>query len=302
MNLNDFKYIVAVAESGSYSAAAKSLFITQPSLSQRVKYIEGEYGIAIFSRDNSGVHLTPEGEHFLRYARRILNDEADLRAEIAYQAEKGRSVLRLGLSWIVDSVLFQDLVARVCGSYPRIRLEVVEQSSAELQESLLANKLDVAICYLPITSLDLTYRVIFNDAYVLLPAVGSALERDIEAQRMPPGSYVPPALLDHAPFSICHAGSFLQRYLSAVIETEQVHPDIRHTIKSIPMLYSFAEKGIASTVLFRSYISAQNGCPYYFLDSSISNGLQLALTWRKDSQFAHLSQDLIELIRSSVRR
>ena len=302
MNLNDFKYIIAVAEAGSYSAAAKSLFITQPSLSQRVKFIEGEYGISIFSRDSSGVHLTREGEHFLRYARRILNDEADLRAEIAYHAEKEQSVLRFGISWAIDALLFQNLVAQVCTRYPQLRFEIIEQSSLELQDSLLSNKIDVAICYLPVTSPDLTYRVIINDAYVLFPAAGGTLERRIRAQGLPPGSYIPPAFLNHELFSTCPTGSFLQRYLAAIIEAEQITPDVRHIIKSIPMLFSLAEKGIASTILFRSYLSTQTEQRYYFLDSSISNSLPVALTWRKGSPLAYLAQDLIAVIQESIRK
>lgn len=300
MNLNDFRYITTIAESGSYSAAAKKLFVTQPSLSQRVKHIEDEYGVSIFSRDSSGVHLTSEGKCFFQYATRILNHESDLRAELARKAGK-KSVLRFGISWIVDSALFQNLVVQICARYPSIRFEVIEQSSSELQNSLLTNKVDIAICYLPVDAPDLTYRIIFNDAYVLLPAVGSILERSIAAQGILPGSYIPPALLDHEPFSVCYPGSFLQKYLTSIVETEQIVPDIRHTIKSIPMLYSFAEKGIASTILFRSFLSAKEQHSYYFLDSSVSNNLPVALTWRKDSQFAPLARGIIELIRETAR-
>ncbi len=64
MNINDFKYITTIAELGSYNAAAKALYMTQPSLTQRIKYIEQEYGITIFNRNHQGTTLTSEGKIF----------------------------------------------------------------------------------------------------------------------------------------------------------------------------------------------------------------------------------------------
>ena len=72
MTLQQLKYITAVAEAGSMNEAAKSLYISQPSLSGAVKELEHEVGMEIFKRTNKGVQLTPEGEEFLGYARQLM--------------------------------------------------------------------------------------------------------------------------------------------------------------------------------------------------------------------------------------
>lgn len=72
MTLQQLKYITAVADAGSMNEAAKSLYISQPSLSGAVKELENEVGIEIFKRTNKGVQLTPEGEEFLGYARQLM--------------------------------------------------------------------------------------------------------------------------------------------------------------------------------------------------------------------------------------
>jgi DNA-binding transcriptional LysR family regulator len=71
MNLMHFKYAVEVARTQSISKAAENLFMGQPNLSRAIRELETELGITIFNRTSKGISVTPEGENFLRYARRI---------------------------------------------------------------------------------------------------------------------------------------------------------------------------------------------------------------------------------------
>lgn len=72
MTIQQLKYILAVAEVGSVTEAAKQLFISQPSLSNSIKETEKEIGITVFIRSRRGVTLTKEGTEFLGYARQVL--------------------------------------------------------------------------------------------------------------------------------------------------------------------------------------------------------------------------------------
>lgn len=71
MTLQQLRYAITIAEKGSMNEAAKELFVSQPSLSQSLKELETEIGIAIFHRTNRGITVTSEGEEFLGYARQI---------------------------------------------------------------------------------------------------------------------------------------------------------------------------------------------------------------------------------------
>ncbi len=72
MTLQQLRYAIAISNSGSMNEAAKSLFISQPSLSETIKDLELELGISIFLRTNRGIVLTPEGEEFMGYARQVV--------------------------------------------------------------------------------------------------------------------------------------------------------------------------------------------------------------------------------------
>ena len=72
MTLTQLKYVITIADTGSMNETAKSLFISQPSLSLAVKELEQEIGVELFRRSNRGVSLTVEGNEFLSYARQVV--------------------------------------------------------------------------------------------------------------------------------------------------------------------------------------------------------------------------------------
>ena len=76
MTLQQLKYVTEVADRGSITEAAKSLFIAQPSLSAAIHELEEEIGVALFLRSNRGVLITPEGAEFLGYARQVVQQAA----------------------------------------------------------------------------------------------------------------------------------------------------------------------------------------------------------------------------------
>lgn len=64
MNIQQLKYVTAVANNGSFREAAKKLFVSQPSLSAAIKELENELSINLFTRTNRGAYLTEEGQIF----------------------------------------------------------------------------------------------------------------------------------------------------------------------------------------------------------------------------------------------
>lgn len=76
MTLQQLRYLIAVAETGNITQAAEHLFVSQPSITAAIRELEKEMNLTLFLRQNKGVTLTPDGERFLGYARKVI-DEAD---------------------------------------------------------------------------------------------------------------------------------------------------------------------------------------------------------------------------------
>ena len=69
MNINQLKYVLAVADSSSMREASTKLYVSQPALSASIRELEEELGILIFERTNKGISLTNSGRDFLTYAK-----------------------------------------------------------------------------------------------------------------------------------------------------------------------------------------------------------------------------------------
>lgn len=91
MTLQQLKYVITIAESGSISSAAGKLFVAQPSLSKAVSELEKEMGITIFYRNNRGAYLSEEGTKFLSYARQVI-EQSELLEQRYKQKEVHRRV------------------------------------------------------------------------------------------------------------------------------------------------------------------------------------------------------------------
>ena len=87
MTLQQLRYIVMVAETGTITEAAGKLYISQPSLTNAIHELEKEMNITIFNRTNKGISVSKEGEEFLSYARQILDQAAIL--EDKYKGDNG---------------------------------------------------------------------------------------------------------------------------------------------------------------------------------------------------------------------
>lgn len=114
MTLQQLKYIVTVAETGTFSEAAKTLFLSQPSLTKAIKELEKEMGISIFDRTNRGVSVSKEGEIFLGYARQVLEQAALLEEKYKIQSG-GKQEFRVSTQHYSFAVnAFVDLI-KECG-------------------------------------------------------------------------------------------------------------------------------------------------------------------------------------------
>lgn len=146
MTLQQLRYIVAIAEAGTFSGAAKALFITQPSLTKMVRELEREMGIQIFERTNKGVHLSRDGEIFLGYARQVL-EQADL-LESRYKKQAGGkqefTVSTQHYSFAVNA--FVDLIRERGGD--RYDFSLRETQTYEIIEDVAQRKSEIGLLYL----------------------------------------------------------------------------------------------------------------------------------------------------------
>jgi len=136
------RYFLAVAELGSFSRAARSVSVTQPTLSAGIAKLERELGARLFDRERKGVALTPAGSRFLARARRIAAEYEQALTEI--QAEPEPRLLRVGVLNTIPTALVEALLDRH-RSQSDEALELLDGSERELSERLDRGRIDVAL-------------------------------------------------------------------------------------------------------------------------------------------------------------
>lgn len=137
------RYFLAVAETGSFSRAAKRVSVTQPSLSAGIAKLERELGARLFDRDRQGVALTPAGSRFLVRARRIAAEYEHALVELSEVSDP--TLLRIGVLGTIPTALIEDLLEqhRALGSGEA--LEILDGSERDITERLERGRIDLAL-------------------------------------------------------------------------------------------------------------------------------------------------------------
>ena len=178
MNLKQAHYFKTIAECGSITAAAKQLFVSQPSLSQMLRQIEDEIGLSLFDRSVSPMRLTFAGEKYLRAAERMLAANAELEAQLREIRQENTGRLRLGIS-VTRAMQVMPLVLPVfTAQYPNVALELTEAGSARQEELLRSGAIDLALAALESTGSNLAYELIERENIGILAGRDSGIARN----------------------------------------------------------------------------------------------------------------------------
>lgn len=150
-SLRQLLYFVNIAECGSFTAAAKQLFVAQSALSRQIKELEQHLGTPLFERTPRQPRLTAAGQAFYDRARKLLAD-LDKAERLTQEIGKGlRGSLRLNHSSTVP--ITGRLLERI-GTYlndnPDVSLEITQQSSEEQLQEIVEGNLDVGLLRLPV--------------------------------------------------------------------------------------------------------------------------------------------------------
>lgn len=184
MNFTDLKYVIEVDKCGSFSLAAKKLYVAQSNLSRAVKELEKEFDITIFQRSSKGVVTTREGQRFLRHAKEIQYQVNSLTEAYSDLSERGVNI-KISVpraSYIAD--VFTEYV-KTLQDKENIRIHYYETNSMHTINNVMDFHYDIGIIrynamhegyYLSLLKLkNLLHRVIIEFDFLLLTSRRSGI-------------------------------------------------------------------------------------------------------------------------------
>ena len=145
MDLGQLEAFLQVASQRSFSRAADTLRLTQPSVTARIQSLERDLGETLFERNGRGVTLTEAGTAFLPYAQRVLKALQDGRDAIQSLQELQLGTLRLGAAPTISTYVLPGLLKEFRSRYPGLEVSVRTEYSDQIAQMVLADEVQVGL-------------------------------------------------------------------------------------------------------------------------------------------------------------
>ncbi len=163
MNLQDLRYLVAVAEHRHFGRAAEACNVSQPTLSSQIRKLEDELGVTLLERTNKRVDLTPVGSQILNHARRALAEAGQMEAVAQAARDPLVGPLKLGVIPTLAPYLMPMILKPLKQACPAMALELWEDQTRSLIDGLRNHRLDAALLATPPDAPEITELVLFNE-------------------------------------------------------------------------------------------------------------------------------------------
>lgn len=143
MNLKQLEAFVQVSESGSFSKAAKELFLTQPTISAHISSLEKELNVRLFIRNTKEVSLSDGGKDLYRYAKQITDLEKAIEERFYMDSDDGKHFITIAASTIPAQYLLPKVLMCYRERYPKEQIKIMETDSSEVVTQVVDHMVDV---------------------------------------------------------------------------------------------------------------------------------------------------------------
>jgi DNA-binding transcriptional LysR family regulator len=226
--------LVAVADQGSFTGAARQLRISQSAISHAITALEGSLKVSLLVRSARGVELTPVGRRTVIHARQVLSLKARIREDADATRSARHGTLRVGsFGPTASRRLLPPILERLARAYPGITVQVLEGSDPEIQQWLRDGIVDVGFVTLPSDEFDTT-RIAEDEMLAVLPA-GHALAAQ---------SSVRPAQLAGSPFIMSTGGC--EPAIEQILSDSSV--DVRFRIREVQTILDMVARAAGVSI------------------------------------------------------
>ena len=298
MNTKQLQYVLTLAHEGSFSKAADTLNITQPSLSQYIKKIEHEVGITLFDRTNGDVRITDAGKVYIETARRILDLEHQMENSISDIAGNRAGSLIIGAAPYRAASMMPTVAKQFQSLHPGMHLVVREGTTAELVEGMEHGEYDLALTLLPIDGRTFNWEKVVEEELIL--AVPSS-HPSLPAKATPDRKYkvVDAVVLDGQSLVMLTETQYMQKQLQNILIEKKININTAAVVKSLEAQIEFVKAGIGMALMpsgIERFCHDGSVAFYSFTDSLPKR--EVVVMWRKDRKLSKVAMELKNVIHS----
>ena len=294
MNEKHMQYVLTVLKEGSFTNAAKKLYVSQPSLSQIIKTAESNLGAPIFNRSTDPITLTPAGQLYVEAARQVTTISTNLVKQVEELSNEEFGKIRLGISVQRGMELLPELYPRFKKRFPHVEIELHEQGSATMEKSVLEGEVGIALLTTFPKHADLYYDLIQEEQLVLIVNRDCAL-----AKRIRPGTPIDILEAKDETFVSSRPGHSVRSIQDALFITRDMKPKIdletisieigKHVVASSPVVMACPDAHVDTSN------SAES--PYFsYPILGVENPRHFYACYRKDMYLTKYMKGFLEIL------
>ncbi|WP_033170258.1 LysR family transcriptional regulator [Selenomonas sp. ND2010] len=296
---HEWRSVLQVAEDGTFSAAAKHLYVSQPSLSQCIKKIEGELGEALFDRSQTPLQLTPAGEIYVEKARQIQRLKQELVKGTADLSELRTGNLCIGSSRTRSSCYLTQPLIDFHRTYPGIRLTVREHSLRELKEDVLAGTVDFALLYEPLPDKNFASIPLLKERTLLAVPMDHPFAARFGGRQVTPYPTMSFARLHKQPFIKLQESRRMAQIYRNLCQETQCEPDVVFEANSIIDAAELCMAGLGITLVTDMLVRGWHWkeSPFFFeLEENVEER-QLVAAYGRGQHLSQAAKTFISLLK-----
>lgn len=289
MDIRQLSMLVEVVRQNGFSAAAETLFATQPTISKAIRQLEDEIGEVLLERSRQGVRLTPAGQIVYRRALALLGERQDMLRELEELRGLRRGELHLGLASLGSDILFAPVFARFRQLHPQIELHVLERGSEALEESLRAGEIELAASLLPVAD-DLQWQPVRTEPLVALLPRDHSLANAASLQLQD---------LAEVPFVLFEKGFLLNRHIIRACQARGFSPREVTRSGQPDFIVALVAAGLGVALLPRMIASARPRANVVIVPLDEPElDWKMVLAWRRGGYLSAAAQAWLRLVQA----
>ncbi len=275
---------------GSFTRAAEKIGIAQPALTIAMQKLEQEVGLKLINRAEKNALLTAEGKVLFTLAKQLLNQAKQVELELKELKDLARGSIRFGVSAMMGSYYFPKVLSEFKQKYPHIKIQVIDQGTAALEQMLLNGELDLALIRGDLENPQLRYTELINEEVV----AGMANSHPFAKQNS-----LSLAEFCQQPLILFHQGYYLREVVSHYAKKHQLSLDIRMETNLTELQKSLLKNQLGITTCLSRILASEPELTAVSFQPKIA--FKLSLAWKKSHYVSQASKAFMRYLTESLR-
>jgi DNA-binding transcriptional LysR family regulator len=290
MTLQQLQYFLAAIEHGTFSAAADALYMAQPSLSEQIRRLEGELGVALFVRAGRRLVLTEAGQALRPEAERTLAAADRAAASVAEIRELRGGTATFGTFGDAPSWLIGNVAAAFRRRHPNVRLRIVGLNSSEVADEVREGRIEAGLVILPVDDAGLDVEPVMEDEVLYVSADPARTARPVRIEQL---AEVPLILYDAG----WGAEDPTRRALLERAQRAGVRIEPAIDVEELRGALDLATRGLGDTIISEATSLRRSSFPTSLRTARFADPLRqtLAFIARRDAQLSPATRELMAL-------